>query len=229
MLMWRVPVDSVNNGDNYSKSFTLFIYFIHTSIVGGLPRGSPAHRLPLHLEAVGVVHQAVQNRVGVGRIANLVVPAIQRDLRGDDGRGATVAVVDDLHQVAPLIGGQLDHGPVVQDQQTRAGQGLEGARLTAMQPRHRQLVEQPRQPLVEHRDAVAGGLVAERASNPAFADAGQANGIMPGVRRLRGGSPIRFTPATVSWSRLSGDNTMVALNISLFASLTPPWLCCRPG
>jgi hypothetical protein len=43
-----------------------------------------------------------------------------------------------------------------------------------MQPRHRQLVEQPRQPLVKHRDAVAGGLVAKRASNPTFADPGRA-------------------------------------------------------
>lgn len=62
-----------------------------------------------------------------------------------------------------------------------------------------------------------------------FLRSSQTNGIMPGVRHLRCGSPIRFTPATVSWSRLLGDNTMAALNISLFASLTPPWPCCRPG
>ena len=51
---------------------------------------------------------------------------------------------------------------------------LERPRLTAMQPRHRQLVEQPRQPLVEHRDAVAGGLIAQCAGNPAFPDPGRA-------------------------------------------------------
>src|SRR5208337_2773806 len=83
------------------------LHFVHTPIIGGLTRGSPAHGLPLHLEAVGVVYKAVHNRVRVGGIADLVMPAIQRDLRGDDGRTAAVAVVDDFHQIAPLLGGQL--------------------------------------------------------------------------------------------------------------------------
>src|SRR5271165_397696 len=79
MLMWRPPVDYMNNVDNYSKLTTLFVYFVHSPVIGGLTRGSPAHGLPLHLEAVGVVYKAVHNRVRVGGIADLVMPAIQRD------------------------------------------------------------------------------------------------------------------------------------------------------
>ena len=150
MFMRRHSVDCVNNGDNYSKLFTLFVCFVHSSVIGGLTRGPATHGLALHLEAVGVVYQAIQNRVGVGGIANLVMPAIQRDLRGDDGRTTAVAVVDDFHQVAPLFGSQLDHRPVIKDQQARASQGFEHTRLAAVQPRHRQLVEQPGGPLVEH-------------------------------------------------------------------------------
>ena len=48
---------------------------------------------------MGVVHEAVENRVGEGRVADHVVPRVHGELAGDDGCLATVAVVDDLEQV----------------------------------------------------------------------------------------------------------------------------------
>jgi hypothetical protein len=101
------------------------------------------------------------------------MPAVLRDLRRHDRRATVVAIVDHLQQVTALIGGQLDHCPIVQDQQPGASQGLQQPCLTAMQPGNRQLVEQPREALVEHRDAVAGGLIAQSAGNPTFADPGR--------------------------------------------------------
>ena len=53
-----------------------------------------AHGLALEHEAVGVVHQAVEDGVGVGGVADHVMPAIDRQLGGDDGRGPAVPVVD---------------------------------------------------------------------------------------------------------------------------------------
>ena len=48
-----------------------------------------------------------------------------------------------------------------------------GLDRSAMQPGNRQLVEQPREALVKHRDAIAGGLIAQGAGNPTFSDSGR--------------------------------------------------------
>jgi hypothetical protein len=65
------------------------------------------------------VNQAVQDRVAIRGIADLLVPSIRRYLRRQQCRAALMTVVDDLHQIAPLIGRQLGHQPVVQDQEPR--------------------------------------------------------------------------------------------------------------
>jgi hypothetical protein len=46
-----------------------------------------AHRLAREFEAIRVVDETIQNRVGVGRIPNLKMPAVLWDLRRHDGRG----------------------------------------------------------------------------------------------------------------------------------------------
>jgi hypothetical protein len=57
---------------------------------------------------VGGVDDASEDRVGDGRIADQVVPAVDRDLAGDDGGAAAVALLDDLEEdleeVATLLG-----------------------------------------------------------------------------------------------------------------------------
>jgi hypothetical protein len=53
---------------------------------------------------VGGVDDAIEDRVGDGRIADQVVPAVDRDLAGDDGGAAAVALLDDLEEVATLLG-----------------------------------------------------------------------------------------------------------------------------
>ena len=54
------------------------------------------------LKAVSVVNEAVQDGVGEGSVAQNVVPMFDRDLAGNDGRGATVAIIQDLQKVAPF-------------------------------------------------------------------------------------------------------------------------------
>jgi len=61
-------VQRVSNGDNYRKSFTSFVYFTHSSARGRPTGRFAAHGLPCELQAVGVVDQAVHDRVSVGRI-----------------------------------------------------------------------------------------------------------------------------------------------------------------
>ena len=99
---------------------------------------------------------------------------LDRQLAGDDGRGAAVAVVHDLEQIAPLLGRQGSEAPVVEDQELDPGEGLEEAGVPSVAAGEREGLEQPRHAMVEDGAVVAAGLVAERAGDPALADAGRA-------------------------------------------------------
>jgi hypothetical protein len=50
------------------------------------------------------VDEAVEDSVSDRRVGDHVVPFLDRQLAGDDGAGAAVAVVDDLEDVAALLG-----------------------------------------------------------------------------------------------------------------------------
>jgi hypothetical protein len=63
-----------------------------------------AHGFSFEIDLVGVVHQPVEDGVGQGGIADEVVPLLDRQLAGDDGGALAVAVLEDLEQVAPLLG-----------------------------------------------------------------------------------------------------------------------------
>ena len=62
-----------------------------------------AQRVALELDAMGVVDDAVEDCVGDGRLADHVVPPIDRDLAGDEGCAMAIAVLDDLQQVTALV------------------------------------------------------------------------------------------------------------------------------
>lgn len=88
-------------------------------------------------------------------------------------------VIDDLHQISALLGGQLEHQPVVEDEDACPGQGCQEAGLAAVQPGDGEVVEQAGEPLVDDREAITGGTVAESAGYPALADPGRAREILP--------------------------------------------------
>jgi len=62
-----------------------------------------AHRVAAHRNAVGVVDQPVEDAIGQSGIANLFVPARDRELRSQDRQTHLVAVFADLPEVAALI------------------------------------------------------------------------------------------------------------------------------
>ena len=66
---------------------------------------------------MGVVDEPVEDGVGDGRVGDHLVPVIDRQLAGHDGRAAIVPIVDDLKQVAALILRQGCEPPVVEDQE----------------------------------------------------------------------------------------------------------------
>jgi hypothetical protein len=68
--------------------------------LGGAPL---AQAVAFKLDAVGVVDNAVEDGVGQRRVADDLVPALDRQLAGDQQRADVVAVLDDLQQIAALL------------------------------------------------------------------------------------------------------------------------------
>jgi hypothetical protein len=164
-----------------------------------------AQGLAVEGEAVRSVHEAVEDGISDRGVDDHLVPVIDGELTGDDGRAAAVAIVDDFEQIAALLRGQRRQAPVVEDQQLDTGEALEEACIASIAACQRQCVEQAWHAIVEHRSIVTAGLVAERAGKPALAGAGRAHDIIPRNIRLKLSSIIRIIPAPANASSLSGD------------------------
>jgi len=119
------------------------------------------------------VNEAVQDRVSQGGIADNFVPMLDGDLAGDDGRGATVAIIKDLEQVAPFGLIKNRETPVIEYQELNAAEGFEQAAIATVAASEGEGLEQAWYAMVLDRAIVAASLVAEGAGNPALAEPGR--------------------------------------------------------
>jgi hypothetical protein len=71
----------------------------------------------LQLDPVRAVNNAVENRIADRGIAHQFVPVSHGNLAGHQQRALLVTIVDDLEQIAPLLGSQRLRYPIVDDQQ----------------------------------------------------------------------------------------------------------------
>src|ERR1700743_1976901 len=97
-------------------------------------------------------------------------PLVERELAGDQGCAATMAVLDDFHQITPLVGGEPVRTPVVEDQEIGLDQRTEQAREAAVTVGEFELGEQPWHARIVRRVAIPAGLLCERAGEPRLAD-----------------------------------------------------------
>ena len=100
-----------------------------------------AGRLTLQFDVVGIVHQPVQNAVGQSGVADLLVPALDRDLAGEDRRVQLVAVFANFQEVTALGFRQGGIGPIVDDQQVDLGQPSQKVAQAAIGAGHSQIAE----------------------------------------------------------------------------------------
>ena len=121
---------------------------------------------------MSVMDETVQDGVGVGGIADRGVPAVHRKLTGQNDGAAIVPVVDDLHEIAALGRGQVYHRPIVQNQDADSADLAHQPAHAIAEPGDGEIIEQPRQTRVQHAVPLAGGLIAQRTGNPAFARPG---------------------------------------------------------
>jgi hypothetical protein len=146
---------------------------------------------------MGIVHEAVEDGVGVSGVADDLVPGRQRELRGDDRGPAAVSLLEDFEEVMTGAGVEGLEAEVVEDKEIGPAEGLDEARMAAVASGERQILAELRPTMIEDGSIVATSLLADGAGEPALARAGRGSDILPGIRRLRGGSSIRFTLGTV--------------------------------
>jgi hypothetical protein len=87
-----------------------------------------------------------------------------RDLAGDEGGGATVAIIEDLQKVAPF--GRIK-APIIEDQELNAADCFEQLAISAVAASQGKRLEQARDAVILDRTIVAAAL-----GNPAFSEPG---------------------------------------------------------
>ncbi len=118
---------------------------------------------------MGVVDEAIKDRVTEGWITDDVVPEIDGDLAGEQGRAASVAVVEDFEEImtAGIIEGR--ETPVINEQELSTGDTLEEAWIGSVAAGDPDLIEQAGESGVADGEAVTTGLVAEGTSEERLA------------------------------------------------------------
>src|ERR1700726_109157 len=71
-----------------------------------------AHGWSVQFEPIGIVDDAIEDGVRERRLTDDIVPLVAGKLAGDKRRSVAVAVLDDLHQIAPLVGGGPGWSPI---------------------------------------------------------------------------------------------------------------------
>ena len=164
------------------------------------------------IDPIGVVDHPIEDRVRKRWNADHIVPAVDRYLTGDHDRAGVVTILDNFEKVARLVWGERFRSPVVEDEQLGAGDCAQELTVTPIATRQRQIGEEPRHAVVEDGHVLPAGFLAQRAGEPAFADAGRANDILPKntcstlslniciIRFLEGGSRSFVALSMGAWS-----------------------------
>jgi hypothetical protein len=119
---------------------------------------------------MGVVNEAVEDGVGICRLAYEGVPFVDGDLAGEDGRAAPIAFLEDLVEVTTGTGVERFEAPIVEDEELNAGETAQDAGIAAVTAGERELGEELGNPLIKNRAVVAASLVTKGTGKPTFAD-----------------------------------------------------------
>jgi len=114
------------------------------------------------IEPVRVVDDAVEDGIGIGGIADQLMPFVDGDLAGDDRRSATVAFFKNLEEVMARGGVERLKPPIVEDEQLHTTERPLDAGISTIAASKCEIGEQLGNALVEDGAVIAAGLVAER-------------------------------------------------------------------
>ena len=138
---------------------------------------------------MGVVNDPVEDGVGEsGGTADQVMPAIDRDLAGNQGGATAVAVLYDFQHVMTLLRPERLEPPIIEDKEFDAAEGAHQTRVSPVAAGEREIAEHPGDALIEHRAM----------SRQALWPSAQASQLLP---TPAGPSMIRFCASSMSSAR----------------------------
>ena len=118
------------------------------------------------------VHDPIEDRVSDRRIAQVVMPAIGRQLTRNDRGPRAIAVVEDLQEILALDVFEPDEAPIIEDQHIDPGEARQHRRVGPVPMREHQFGKQARNAPVDHAMVLTTGLLAQGAGEKCFADTG---------------------------------------------------------
>ena len=86
---------------------------------------------------MGVVNETVEDRIGVGRVVDDLMPAVHGESGCDDGRAAAVSLFEDFQKIMPGAGVEGLQTPIVENEKVGAAERTQEARMAAIAPRAR--------------------------------------------------------------------------------------------
>jgi hypothetical protein len=120
------------------------------------------------------MHDAIEDGVGQSRIVEIGVPMFDRQLTGDQRRLAGDAIVEQFQQVVAFGLADRSEAPIIEDQEVSPGELLQAAAEAAVAVGDAQFFEQAAEASVEDGEALATRGLAQRTSEPSFAETGGA-------------------------------------------------------
>src|SRR3954468_8649130 len=110
---------------------------------------------------MGVVDQAVEDGVGVGRVSDHLMPFIDRYLAGENGRAAAAAFLGGFVEGPAGASVEGIKTPIIEDEELSAIEAAHDAGIASVAAGEREIGEQLGDALIEHRSIVSAGLLAE--------------------------------------------------------------------
>ena len=105
----------------------------------------------------GVVNEAVEDGVGIGWVADDLVPFVDRDLAGQDGRAAAISFFEDLVEIATGATVEWFEAPFIEDEKLNAVGAAHDAGIAAVAARQGEIGEELGNTLIKNRTVVAAG------------------------------------------------------------------------
>lgn len=117
-----------------------------------------------------MVQQAVQDGIGDGGLPDDSVPVFDRALAGDDRGIFLIAILDDFEEIIALRVVERSQEQIIEDEQLDLGESGQHLEMRAIGLSRQQHFEQTRSAQIEDGVTLAGGEVAKRTGDVAFAD-----------------------------------------------------------
>src|SRR3989442_6425646 len=118
---------------------------------------------------MGVVKEAIADRVRHRGVPEVLVPLVGRELARDDRPPGLAAILQDLEQVAAVLIPQRAEAPVLEHEDVDAGELAEEADVGAVGMSEGEFVEEPGHAAVERPISLAAGLLGKGAGEEALA------------------------------------------------------------